>query len=263
MSTLAELLSPQPEVTTATEKPEPAPAAEAVEEGEEQAVEAQASEQPGEKKEAPPASGEARKTETEHVPMAVVIAERKARQEAERRLQELESRQAAPKREEPKKTGFWDDPEKALAERDAAVEDRIWAERCNISEELMKEKVGAEKYDAACQAFEAAVAENPALATALRRAPNPARFAFEEGNKALFYRKVGSDPSAYEKQIADQAVAEYIANQKKPAEADEAEEREARPRPPISLATRKSNGGASPSSWTGPEPLEDLLRPPT
>lgn len=218
-----------PEPETPSEQPEPAPQ-------EEQKAEA----------DEPPAV-EAPQPEPKAVPLAALQEERAKRQDLERRLREIEEAKA--KEPEP---DFFEDPTGALKRFEQKIEERSVQERIAISEEMMIDRVGQEKWDQALTAFESAVSENPALAAQMRGARNPAKFAYDYGNKTRLMKEMGDDPQAYRDRLKAEVMAEL--------KAELAKEQPAASLPKTtSLAGAKSESGLKTPAWDGPAPLSDLL----
>lgn len=224
----------EPEAETPTEQPETE---------EQQPEEAKAEEPEATKPEAPEPQ-----PEPKSVPLAALQEERSKRQrieqELERRIKEAEEARA--KEPEP---DFFEDPTGALQRFEKKMEERSIQDRINISEEMVIGAVGKEKYDTALSAFAESVAENPALAAQMRSSPNPAKFAYDFGNKSLLMKEMGDDPQAYRDKLKAEIMAELKATEPTP---------QALTSPP-SLAGTKSESGLKTPTWSGPQPLEDLL----
>ena len=185
------------------------------------------------------------------VPLEALLAEREKRQAAERQAQ---SQQPKP--------DFWENPDAAvdarieeskaavLSEAEAIAEQRARQLFLNYTENAARGRYA--DYDAMREVFVQEAARNPALATDLRAAADPAEFIYRQGRTAAELREVGGDLSAYRKRIEAeirQKVEQELA---------------AKPRapvPPASLNTEPSRGAGitGNANWAGPTPLEDIL----
>lgn len=254
---LAELLGDEPEKTPEQPEPEvkaeePAPEPETPPEQPEAVAE---EEQPdeGEAEEAEPETPDEPEPQPEakSVPLAALQEERSKRQRLE---QELERRikEAEEVREKEPEPDFFEDPQGALKRFEQKMEERAIQDRIAISEEMVMAQVGKEKYDEALSAFESAVAENPALVAQMRAHKNPAKFAYDYGNKTRLMQEMGDDPVAYREKLKADLMAEI--------KAELAKEQPAKALPKTtSLAGAKSESGLKTPAWTGPTPLDDLL----
>lgn len=183
---------------------------------------------------------------------AALKDERRKRQEAEARIAALEAQyqQAAAQPEQP--VDFWDNPQGVIATQvQQAVAQALQAEkqqqelqRISASEEQAKAKYA--DYDDAFHAFRQAVQANPALAQQMARESDPAEFAYRKGKTALELERVGS--------IEELVKAERAKW--------EQETKAAMPPPafPSTTATDGSVGARSGPGWSGPAPIDDLLR---
>lgn len=200
-------------------------------------------------KEEPPSS----KDEPVTVPVKALEDERRKRQELEHKLQSLEGQlektEPAPDpNEDPEGFQKWQQQQNERLQ--SVTDERLFNERCAMSEMLVKSQ--KEDYDEAYQAFEKAVQDEAQqigyspLAVALRRAENPALFAYEHGKKTLLMAQIG-DPEQYRKAAYDEGYQAAL------------RELEAKPRPPTSLASETSNSGRRGPDWNGPAPLSEIL----
>lgn len=209
-------------------------------------------EKPGEEPASEPPSDKAKADKIEPgepatIPKARLDAEIAKRKDLEERLSRLEGKDG----EKPEKPDILEDPEGY----EQYLDTKLFTERCAISEELVKSSVGEQEYQKAYEAFEAAVSENPALGYQLRQAPNPAKFAYEQGRKHQFLAEIGNDPAAYKEKLKAELVAEIKAE----LTAEKPDETPAKPSPPKSLATKPSGPTSPGPGWQGPTPLEELL----
>jgi hypothetical protein len=110
------------------------------------------------------------------VPLQALQEERRKRQEYERQLAEYQAK----RRKSPHRT-FSLTQINGRSTSKKPCKSRCGRRPCAISESLAREMYGAEKFDAAIEAFEGEVAKNPSLAAQMRSAANPALFALQGG----------------------------------------------------------------------------------
>lgn len=188
------------------------------------------------------------KPEPHLIPITAIMDEREKRQqaqreadEAKRQIEALRKQMAdyeAEKRRQPPPDVFTD-TEGRFAYEQQVFNQRLLDERLNISEMLMREKVGNEVVDAATAAFKEEATRNPALGLELARQTNPYGYVVNWHKRHKLLSDIGEDPEAYKARI----IAEYIAQQQQaPQEAPAS----TRPRLPGSLATAPSAGRDSP-----------------
>jgi len=166
----------------------------------------------------------------ERVPKAAMIAERKKRQELERKLAELQR----PPEAQP---NFYEAPEQY-------VQSLVERERGQMQQQLMSalEAQAREQYadyDEAFAELEEQAADNPMLVQKVMQAPNPALAAYKLGKQLQELKKL-QDPDAYRKQIEAEVrakiEAEYAAKEKARTDAANAI-------PPDLTAARASRDG--------------------
>jgi hypothetical protein len=182
------------------------------------------------------------------VPIEGLLDERRKRQELERKLQELEQRLQPP----PEKKDFWEAPEDHLREMESRLEQRLMAERLNLSETFAREKYA--DYDEKFGHFQELAKESPALVHEMLRANNPAEFVYKTAAKHLDVTKAGS-VDAYIKAEVEKAKAEI----KKGYELKLQEELKKRDAIPTTLTGLPSGIAPKPAEYTGPTPLDDIL----
>lgn len=208
---------------------------------------------------------------------SATIGERKRRQEAEqknaeleRRLKEIEGRPAqaaapatADTKQQPTPPDPWLDPEGYMRFQQAQQDDVRFADRVELSQELMRSK--HEDYDAVEQVFIEECKTNPFLRSQLRTAPFPARLAYEQGKKLMALREIG-DPVAYRAKIEAELKAKFEAEQAASAAPAAPPVQSAQPKasvppaPPPSLAGVTSAAPRKAAAkFEGPTPLEKIL----
>jgi hypothetical protein len=185
------------------------------------------------------------------VPIEGLLDERRKRQDLERKLQELEQR-IQEKRLEAEKKDFWEAPEDHLREMESRLEQRLVAERLNLSEAFAREKYA--DYDEKFNHFRDLAKESPALVHEMLRADNPAEFVYKTAAKHLEVTKAGSI-DAYIKAEIEKAKAEI----KKGYELKLQEELKKRDAIPTTLTGLPSGISPTPAEYTGPTPLDDIL----
>jgi hypothetical protein len=178
-------------------------------------------------------------SESQHVPLAALEAERKGRQDwkekAIRYEEELKQlRQQQPVQQQPQ------------GEQDPlqSMQQQIVNERFNTSEMIARQTY--KDVDEKVAAFQEAARANPALSIALQQQRHPWDFAYKEGQRLLMLKELGDDPIAYREKIKAELMAEIA----KPV---------ARTPLPESLAGARSAAPRSAPGFTGPTPLEDLM----
>lgn len=171
-----------------------------------------------------------------------MLDERRKRQELEAKLAEKEE-----------KPDFWDDPEARLAEVESRFEQKLTAERLNISEAFAREKYPdfQEKLDE----FAAICQEQPELFQRMIQQSNPAEYAYKTAS--TFKRmKEFSSPDEFEAKIRTELEASIRAEYDKKLE-DELKKRSTLPG---SLADARATGGNAGATWAGPTTLNDIFK---
>lgn len=162
--------------------------------------------------------------------------EREKRQAAEARLRALEKPQA--------QVDPWADLPGALQNQQAQFDERLFVERCNLTEEIARDK--HKDYDEVRDSFLEAAQENPSLMAQMRAERNPAAFAYREGKRIKALKEVNGDFGAYEAKLEAKIRAEYEAKYAN------------KPAVPASL---NSDGSPAPVEvYAGPKPLREILR---
>lgn len=237
----------EPEPQIEAQAPEPAPAPEPM----------------GEKPEstAPPADAKSEPVTEGAVPQKALLDERRKRQELERKLKELEEKLTVPApKEEPQPAPNWElEPQQAASYFQQQVDIARYQDRVAITEEMLRDKHS--DYDEVAAIFAAAAKENPQLAAQIFRAPNPARFAYQEGKRLKLLQEIGEDPDAYRNRIEAEILEKHgiKPGQPAPAAAPSQAQRSA-PQVPRSLARDVSQQPRNQrGQFDGPAPLDDLL----
>lgn len=205
------------------------------------------------KAETPPAQPDM--TPREKAAFAAAADERRKRQELEAKLKAMEKPPEPPK-------PFWDDPEAALKASEERAQQMVMNTRLQMAETITRSQ--HPDFDEKLAIFQGYLQENPGVATALAQqmlaAPNPAKFVYDFGKTQIELREAGDLPSLRAKIEAETAAkvrAEVEAEYKAKAEKDAA----TRAAIPRSLADARNTGGQNGVVWSGPTPLEDILKP--
>lgn len=214
-----------------------------------------------------------------HVPLRALEAERKQRQdwkdraaraEAERDalMRQLEEAKKAPPPAPPQQQQQapqpppLPDPETnpagyiaALIEHNNREAQRmIVEERFGVSETLLRQRIGDAETDAVVAEFKAAAEADPLLMQQLHRQRDPFGYAHQTVQRIRALREVGDDPAAYKARLRAEWEAEMAGQQQPPPAAPALP-----PRAP-SLARVNGSAGRAAPDFTGPPPMEDILR---
>lgn len=235
----------EPEPQTEATAPEPAPTPEPM----------------GDKPEstAPPADAKPEPSDGGVVPQRALLDERRKRQELERKFAELQEKLAAPQpKPEPVQAPSWDlEPQQAASHFQQQIDIARYQDRVAITEELLKEKYA--DYDEVAQIFAAAAQSNPQLAAQIFQAPNPARFAYQEGKRLRLLQEIGDDPDAYRARLEAEILERHGVKPGQPAAAPAQAQRQASP-VPRSLARDVSQQPRNPrGQFDGPASLDELI----
>lgn len=147
--------------------------------------------------------------------------------------------------------GYRQQLETVLRQQQHQHESNRTQDRIAMSEMVVKMNVGAEKYDEATKVFSDAARLNPALIQAMNQSEVPAKFAYDEGQRILFMKKIGDDPDAYEANIEAQV--------RKKIEAENASAASAAQRQETIDALPKTIANAGTSAPLGSELPDDSL----
>lgn len=189
------------------------------------------------------ASVEPVETEKERAYKRGMQEEREKRQRMEAELRELK---AAPKTP----VDPWSDLPGALKSTQEQLREEMFVERCNLTEETLREKHA--DFDEVRAVFIEAANANPTLWAQIRQERNPAKFVYREGLRIKELKDVGGDFGAYksklETDLRTKLEAEYAAKYgAKPA--------------PVVPASLNSDGSPPPVEvYQGPKPLNQILR---
>lgn len=213
--------------------------------------------------------------EPPHVPTAALTDERRKRQAAEARNQELERQLAAfqqpqqsaqpqaqqpPQAQAPALPDMFEDPEGYTAAIIQQTEQRMLSFKLDTSEAMARQR--HPDFDEKMQAFQQAVQRRPDLAQQMLGELDPAGFAYKVGSDFLELNQLGS-LDAYKAQIRAEIEAELRA-QMQPAPAAPAAPAQAAPAAPViptSLADAPSARapGSAGAPDAGPPSLSQIL----
>ena len=247
MDEIDEFLNGETEVTEteATVTPE-AEASEVEAEATEEAIEPEATEEPkGEEEPKPEETPSTEEPAT--VPLAALTDERSKRQAIEAELAAL--------RKVPR-PDVMEDPEGAINHIEREMSENLIKTRLDISEDMMR--TAHEDYDSVLGAFTEAMQSNPALRDEMVQSPNPARFAYETGQRHQMLQEIG-DPNSYR----DKVKAEVQAEVEKTIAATVAEQvataLKERASIPESLVGERSSAPRNDPGFSGPTSLDNIL----
>lgn len=144
---------------------------------------AQKSEPKGEVEEEDVETPTTKDTEESLVPVAALKSERRKRQELEAKIASYEAKEKG--EQAPKRPDVLEDQEGAFNHVENNFEERLFQERINLTKEVMMES--KPDYLEKADYFLELVKENPALADEVRKASNPAKFAYNKAKEHLDY----------------------------------------------------------------------------
>ena len=137
----------------------------------------------------------------------------------------------------------------------AYQEQRLFNERLNMSEAMLRTQHDDADVDAKIEVFKKAAAANPALRAELTRQPHPFRWAYQQAQRIMAMDEIGDDPAAYrarvETELRARLEAEYAAAAPAPGQT--------RVTLPQSLGTARSAGPRSMPVINVAESFDDIL----
>jgi len=195
------------------------------------------------------------------VPITALHGERERRQAAERELAAYRQQQSQVAEPDP-----YEDPDGFASYRQQQAQSvQARQNQQNLNNILMNERINIteviarrdhEDYDQVKDVFADAAQNNPALIAGLREAPDPAGYAYREGQKIMAQQEIGNDPAAYREKIKAEILAELRTEQNS---ADKAE-KDLRSSIPTHLADQRSVSARSGPEWGGPASLDDIFK---
>lgn len=168
--------------------------------------------------------------------------EREKRQRLEAELRELRTPKTPP-------VDPWTDLPGALKSQETAFEERLFVERCNLTEDMARSR--HTDYDAVRDEFLESAKTNPVLMQQMRAEANPAEFVYREGLRLKELKDVGGDFGAYKTKLEKEIEARV--------EARLQAKYGAKPAVPTSLNSDASPPAVEPV-YAGPKPLNQILR---
>jgi hypothetical protein len=151
-----------------------------------------------------------------------------------------------------------EDPEGYAAWQEQRFEKRLFNERLNISERMLRARTDSADVDAKIAVFRKAAADNPGLRAQLGSHPDPYQFAYDTGARFLAMEEIGTDPAAYRAKVETELRAKI--------EAELAGTQPSAPAPrvtlPQSLGTARSAGPRSGPPINVAESFDDILARP-
>lgn len=175
---------------------------------------------------------------------AAAAADRRKRQEAERKLAE---------KEQEEKPYLGEEYEQRFAETRTEFQQQLLNQKLDISEAFAREKYS--DFDDKLTIFSSLCQENPTLYEQMAAQANPAEFVYRTASNQQKLKEMG-DPTEYENKIRADERARVAAEYEKKM----AEEGKKRADLPGSIATVSAAGGATSATWSGPTSLDDLLK---
>lgn len=137
---------------------------------------------------------------------AAVLDERKKRQALEAELEALKRAQQQP---EPKKVDLFEDPEGYQKHVEQSIQKARIEDRIALSREIFASM--KDDYEEAEAAFIDMAKQFPQLVDEMLSAPVPAKFAYEQGKKALAFNEMKSfDANAYKAKLREELRAELM-----------------------------------------------------
>lgn len=183
--------------------------------------------------------------------------ERRKRQELQAELDKLKQQQDPGKEREQQKPDWFNDPDAAAQQQQQQMQKMLFEQRAIMGQEIMRGQ--HDDFDEMETKFFQMLEENPHLGDGMRSAANPAKYAYETAKKAIEAEAL-KDVDGYKakleadvrKDVEAKVRAEYEAKLKKQ------QEKEGAILPTLSGASSK--GGLKSDDWSGPTPLDEILK---
>jgi hypothetical protein len=179
-------------------------------------------------------------------------------EELRRQLDDLKRMQAAPPpaavEPPPPPPDVAKDPQAWAANFTREQQRMLLNERLNMSEAMVAERIGREDLDKYVAEFKQAATKDPLLFKQLYNQASPYAWMVQEMDRQRQRAEIGDDPVAYKARLRAEWEAEQQAGNGPRASP-------AAGLPP-SLANTRSVAGRTQSTFTGPLPLEEILRKP-
>lgn len=187
-----------------------------------------------------------------------VLDERRKRQALQQELDALKSQSnKGDEATQEKEPDWYDEPDKAASLQERKFQDMLFTNKVELSQDMMRSQ--NEDYDEMEQKFFDLCQENPSLRQELRSAANPARFAYETAKKATEYEQM-QDVETYKAKLKAEARKEVEEEVRKEQEEKQQKLDKKRAAADPSLASANSKGGLSSNDYSGPTPLNEILK---
>lgn len=193
--------------------------------------------------------------------------ERSKRQAAEARNKELEDKlqqfiggqqqQQPEQKQQPSKADWFGDPETAAQQQMQQMQQMLFEQRAQMGQELMRSQ--HDDFDEMETKFFQMLDENPRLGDGLHSAANPARYAYETAKKAMEAEAL-KDVDSYKAKLEADVRKDVEAKLRAEYEAKYQKQQEKEGAVLPSLSDAPSKGGLKSDDWSGPTPLEDILK---
>ncbi len=160
-------------------------------------------------------------TQSRMIPLPELLGERQKRQEAERRMAELQGQlqafqqmaQQRPQQPQQEDQPDWyASPEQAAQVMQTRFEQQMFQTRVALSEQLIKQQ--HPDYDAVSELFAEHAKRDPNLLAQVYQHPTPALFAYQVGKQIQYMSKIGNDPESYEKRVREEERQKVLAELK-------------------------------------------------
>jgi hypothetical protein len=150
---------------------------------------------------------------------------------------------------------FHQDPQGFIQHMAVRQQQVILNERLNLSEHLLREKIGSEKVDEYIADFRQFAEKDRSMWDKLYAQPTPYQWLTREIDRLRLHNEIGDDVSAYRAKLIAEERAKWEAerSQSQPATSPAAGL-------PPSLANARSVAGRSAPAWNGDPSLEDVVR---
>jgi hypothetical protein len=156
---------------------------------------------------------------------------------------------------------FNSNPQGYLQHLVARNQQQMLNERLNMSEAMLRDKIGGEAVDTYISDFKSHAEQDPSLWGKLYAQATPYQWLTGEIDRRRMHAEIGEDPAAYRARIAAEERVKWEAEWQGNGGSAAPRVSPAAGQPP-SLANARSVAGRATSTWTGPPTMEDILRRP-
>lgn len=151
---------------------------------------------------------------------------------------------------------FNTDPTGYIRHMEIRQQQQMLNDRLNLSEHMLREKLGDEKVNEYQQAFQEFAKQDPTLFPQLYQQRTPYQWLVGEIDRRRMHAEIGDDPAGYEARLRAKFEAEWAAKQPAAVAVSPAAGQ------PPSLASARTVAPRGSSAFTGPPPLDDILPSP-